>query len=179
MPPTRLRVRANPFHTIDHLGRPAGLVPKEVTGGPMGALSYVGARLAKTEPADIPGNDPPIKGEMRQLIEVRTWEFSPDAVEVIATPYYLRAVADGDLIADDEATARKAGIDFVPPADALAASRAKAIADWRASYGEDPAFASDPAWVLPVSPAPAAPAAAPKTPKAAAPAATPDATKES
>lgn len=175
MPPTRLRVRANPFHTIDHLGRPAGLVPKEVTGGPTGAMSYVGARLAKTEPADIPGNEPPIKGEQRQLVEVRTWEFSPDAVEVLITPYYLRAIADGDLLADDAFTASKAGIAFVPPADALAAARAKAVANWNATYGEDPAFVSDPAWALPAVSAPSSP----KTPKAAATAATPDATKES
>lgn len=154
-----ISVRVNPYHTIDHEGRPAGAVLREVEGT-YSSLSYVGA-VMDSKVADIPGNAAPRPGEQRQLVEDRTYQFQAGDIRLPKSQYYLRAVADGSLLAADEATARAAGIPFVPPAEALAKARAKAIADWTATYGEPPAFALQDSPVLPASPSSSTPSAQP------------------
>lgn len=134
-----ISVRTNPFHVLDHEGRPAGAVLKEIDGA-YSSLSYVGATMT-SKPADIPGNSTPRQGELRQLVEDRTFEFETGDIRLAKSAYYLRCVKDGALLAADEATAKAAGIPFVDPTVALSKARKAAIDSWVATYGEMPSFA--------------------------------------
>jgi hypothetical protein len=123
-----LRVVANPFVSLDHEGNPAGAFPVEGTPG-----AYIGA---------VPKHD--IKPRSAAFLgrDITTaWEFQSDEVEVPDTPYYRGGIRDGALLPVDEYTAKKAGVEYRAPAEALEKSRSTAAERFRAmNEGEDPAF---------------------------------------
>lgn len=65
----------------------------------------------------------------------------PMAAVVPLTPYYVRAVKSGELLAADAKTAKLCGFrvkDFRDPAELLAEEKAGAIARWKAHHDEEP-----------------------------------------
>ncbi len=124
--PLTLLVWPNPFHALDHEGRPAGVLSYEPTGDgsrTFDARRFVGATLqAKiTQKA--------IEGTAQQSLQ-RTWfEYLEEPTEVTATPYYKHAIARGEIFAANKETARLSGISlgFVEPGELLERARKEAI----------------------------------------------------
>jgi len=124
----RLRVWCNPWHSIDHEGRPAGAFPRHGVGN-----LYVGARVLATTPAKLED------GHFVSASQDTVFHYSREAVEIRDTGdgYYKRAVRDGALLAADEKTALLCGTRYAPLAVALEAERALAAAKWRACFAEE------------------------------------------
>lgn len=137
--PSRLAVQVkilpNPWHSLDHEGRPAGACPRErmPNQAPGSHQGYVGAVLYATVPVAL---EPGHQGTPSQDT---VWHFSKEPV-AYADPraYYRKALQNGEVIAADEKSAAAAGLKFLPYDAALAASRAEAVAKWRAAFNEDP-----------------------------------------
>lgn len=118
-----LTVRTNPFFFIDHHGCPAGRVDRELVPGRNGswtrATNYIGARLAANP--DIEREGPSIgdkKAEVGKFAKAKhhvRYVFRRGDVLVEATKYTKRQVAEGALIAADEATAKLCGVKFRDP----------------------------------------------------------------
>lgn len=153
-----LLVVVNRYICLDHHGRPAGAVILDA-GAPAGRPRYIGARFV-AEPieekrAEIPNlNLPKQDGRL---------EFVDGPVTVPDSDHHRQAMRTGELFAADLATHRKVfgAQPFVPPEERLAASRAKAIADWQAEHNGDlPSFVATEA-AAPVRGVPTPPAAQP------------------
>src|SRR5688572_8192428 len=106
LPKRTLNVLANPWIHLDHQGRPAGATPMDV--GP-GQKVFVGAELdtEQTQIVDRPG-----RGELRSHVQDTVWKFSDEPAVVPATPYYIRRLRSGELLAADKQSARIAGVEF-------------------------------------------------------------------
>ena len=127
-----LRVHSNPWHAVDHLGRPAGACPKERSPHYVNShQGFVGAECVASAPTTLPS------GHAGTPDQDTCWHFQPGPVELQDSAYYRGCVARGELIAADDATARKCGVKFVAPAEALAKAKADITATWRANFGED------------------------------------------
>lgn len=100
-----IRVATNPFRAVDADGNPCFVVqldpfdPRYPTDA-RGWRGHVGARIAATA-LERPGSE----AFMRSSRHSVRWAFQREAFEVPATDYYKRAVADGDLLPADAATA--------------------------------------------------------------------------
>lgn len=124
--PRTLLVWPNPFHALDHEGRPAGVLSYEPTGNgstTFDSRRFIGADLKATilEKA--------IVGTAQQSMQ-RTWfEYLSEPVTVPESPYYKHAIARGEIFAADEETARRAGITlgFVEPGELLERAKAEVI----------------------------------------------------
>lgn len=130
-------VYPNPFIHLDHDGYPAGATPcdrLEHVG--ITTRKWVGAELDAEQTKPIEQFEPGDLRTPRQITRFRFHFAEPTALPT--TPYYADRIRDGELIAADEATARYVGVKFRSPADALAAAKDKAIADWQAREGEAP-----------------------------------------
>lgn len=131
-----LMVWANPYHALDHLGRPAGHCPKERTGSSVGPLGYVGCECVASAPIEVE------KGSAASPDQDTCWHFSKESVKVLDTPYYRNAVRSGELFAADDVTAIKCTngdvvVPFRPLEMCVAVSKDEAFAKWeRAGLGK-------------------------------------------
>ena len=126
------RVIANPFHVLDHKGRPCCAVPKEP--GKVGEhAGYIGAKLDR-DLTKITREEE--RGEIRGTRQETVFSFSSDPVEVPTSLYYRDALRSGSLIAADKATAQWAGVDYVEPEKALADAEKDAEAAFDQNYGK-------------------------------------------
>jgi hypothetical protein len=130
-----LRVYPNPYVHLDHEGRPAGACPVDPAHQP-DRRAWVGASLDREKTVIT---DEPQAGERRSPTQVTVFAFACEVQELPASAYYLDRLRDGELIAADAATARMAGVAFIPPRTALACARERAELAWRALYGDEPA----------------------------------------
>lgn len=135
--PSRLdmtvRVLPNPYHSLDHEGRPIGICPKErpmsMAGGHQG---YVGAVILATIPKKLED------GHQGTASQDTVFHFSREPVQLNdPRGYYRQAVKHGALIAADVKTATMAGVKYQPYALALEAAREEAVAKWRDAFGDD------------------------------------------
>lgn len=119
-----LKVFPNPYKQLDHKGRPSSVLPYEPEGNGIttfDARRFVGAQLkSKILQTFAPG-------DARQTVQDNWYEFGDEAVEVPDTPYYRRAILQGDLIAADPFSARRSGTKFVEPKEILEKSKEGAI----------------------------------------------------
>lgn len=132
IPHKTLRVLPNPWTYIDHKGRPAGRFPYETTDGVLPDGRTIGSHIASAEEVKA-AKSVRIAGFTFQLapadhdIQIA---YSDEPVTVANTPYYRKAIASGQLIAADVATANVAGIrakDFESYAKHIDGKRAEAI----------------------------------------------------
>jgi len=150
-----LMVLPNPWHTVDHFGRPAGAFPRERHANTLGHQGYVGAVAVTTTP------EPRAAGDLRSPEQDTCWQFSKEPVSVPDNKYYRDALRSGELLPGDLKSARAAGLEHREYASLIAAAKIAAEAKWRAAFGEslpavDP-FAKPTPGVLPPE-SPAAPA---------------------
>lgn len=132
--PVKLRVRPNPYFSPDPYGRPAGLVRVDPSVGRPGTVEFVGAKLTKRDvnTAENKAREPMYRRRETVI------EYVKGAVEIVKTELHMQAVRTGALLAEDKETARECKIWFVAPDEALKQAKAKFVAEWRASHGEDP-----------------------------------------
>lgn len=122
-----LKVYANPYHQLDHLGRPSCVLPFEPEGDGVrtfDARRFVGATLKAKVLEKFPPGDP------RQNVQENTFEFSDEPTTVKATAYYLGALRRRELIPADAETARYANVKYVDPSELLEKLRAEAVLYW-------------------------------------------------
>lgn len=123
-----LKVVPNPYSALDADGRPQAVVSME------GQFDrYVGAVL-NVEESQKTG---------KHIFDIDT----STAVEVPATPYYLRRLWAGTLVAADQATAKLAGLDtdkFEQPEVVVSKARELAAHNFEEEHGQPPAFATQP-----------------------------------
>jgi len=131
--PVKLRVRPNPYFTLDAFGMPAGLVYADTTVSRPG---FIGATVTKRDADNKENKAREPMYRRRELVIA----YAKGAVEIVKTPLHVDAVRSGALLAEDKETARECRIWFVEPEEALKQAQKKAIVDWRASHGEDPPF---------------------------------------
>lgn len=132
-----LMVWANPYHALDHFGRPSGHVARERTPGTLGHAGYVGCACVASAPIEVE------KGSAASPDQDTCWHFSREAVKVLDSAYYRGAVRNGELFPADEKTAKCSSsgdvtVKFESLDSALAKSKAEAFGKWRAAFGEDP-----------------------------------------
>lgn len=141
-----LLVVANPWLTLDHEGRPSAHITY------LGTDRLVGGELdAEASRKEEDGRKPIYK-----------FHEEPVALKVSRpseVALYVRAIQSGALLAADAETARLAGVDFVPTADALRRAKEAAAATWEAETGRRPGWASAAAPKPPAAPAKPPPAA--------------------
>lgn len=132
---TIVRVLPNPYHSLDHEGRPAGHCPRErlMSTAPGTHQGYVGCTCLATAPEKLPD------GHHGTPNQDTVWHFSREPLS-IADPrgYYRLAVSRGEIIAADQKTAMASNVKYVPYDEALRLAKAEAVAKWRAAFGEDP-----------------------------------------
>lgn len=139
---TKLSVLTNPWHAIDHKGRPCCAVRQELTSSVIPKVPvFIGAKLNPPilDP-DVQGNRASEHEGNRQAVLYRSFTFSPNAITVPATKYYKRAVKDGALLAADLDTALECGVskeEYEAPEDIRASEKSKALAQFKATYGID------------------------------------------
>jgi len=123
-----LKVFPNPYKQLDHQGRPCSVLPYEPEGDGVttfDARRFVGARLQVTILKTF------APGDARQMVQDNSFVFEDEAVDVPDTAYYRTAIRQGDLIAADKVTARKAGVVFTEPKDVLERSQREAGEHWK------------------------------------------------
>lgn len=172
----------NPFAApLDQHGRPCGAAMRdpEMT---LGSPRYVGATLARKVVST------PSSGLDDRHIAVRarafdkgtldafggqarydtTWTFDLAPQPLEDTRYHRDALARGELLVADQATANFLKLPFVDPMKRLALARDARIAEWTAQTEEEPDFALWQPELRPPSAAPPAPSTTtPKNPQAA------------
>jgi hypothetical protein len=135
MKPATLKVLANPYFALDANGMPAAMCRWDPEVGRPGAVEFIGVTIArKQEPFEerSPFRKRATPRRPAKLVYAQT------PVEIPLTPMHRDYVRQGALLAADQPTARACLIFFVPPANALAQAKAQAIAQYRASNGQDP-----------------------------------------
>ena len=137
-----LRVHPNPYTFVDHKGRAAGTFPVDTADHfqDRDAGRKVGSRVDGDKTKIL---STPAPGEIRGHIQDTVHEYDAEPVVLPRTHHYMAGIRSGALIPADEATAAAVGMKFVQPGEALAKARHAAIAQYRAQYGEDPAFANE------------------------------------
>ena len=130
MPKRTLLVWPNPFHALDHEGRPAGVLPYEPEGNGVTTFDdrrFVGAQLKAEVLQKFP------RGDAREPVQKTWFEFSDEPVTVKNTAYYAHAIARGEIFAADAESAMACGIDksFLEPDVLLERARQEAIGAWK------------------------------------------------
>lgn len=145
-----LLVWPNPFHAVDHEGKPAGVLPYEPVGNGVTTFDerrFVGALLKSEVLQKFP------RGDARENVQ-RTWfEFADEAVRVPSTPYYKAAIARGEIFAADAPSAKLCGIvdSFLEPGPLLERARDEAIGELKRMGHEgieDEVFTALRAWAF-------------------------------
>jgi hypothetical protein len=129
-----LSVLPNPYHALDHEGRPAGPCPRERTPTTVGHQGYVGAERHCTVPEKL------VDGHQGTPAQDTCWQFSKEPTQVRDPHgYYRQMLRDGALFPADAKTARMAGPDvkYAPYAELLADAKKLANGRWRAAFAED------------------------------------------
>lgn len=128
---TTVRVVANPYHRLDHKGRPCCAVPLEPVafGGHLGFVGATVDRKATTAPKAE-------KGALFTPRQETVFSFSEKPVTVLRTPYYQDELKSGSLLPADEAAAKFAGVKFRPVAQAIAETKKASEAEFEREYGE-------------------------------------------
>jgi hypothetical protein len=125
-----IRVVSNPFSSLDHKARPCGIVLLEPESG-YASSGYIGARISRATTVTVAPS-----GDLRGNRQDTVFDFDATPVEVKATPYYLGFLRSGALLPADEKSAAVAGVKFRPVAEAMAATKAAAAAEFDRLYGE-------------------------------------------
>lgn len=128
--PKTLKVHPNPFHALDHKGRPACAVrldPDE-SGGDRRYIGAVRKSVLVTGKKYDDRNDPQSGPDGEYDVG---FEFDLAAVDIPDTHYHRARLRDGELIPADESTAVRGGVikdpkDFKAAKDVLEAERARA-----------------------------------------------------
>lgn len=133
-------VLPNPWHSIDHFGRPAAPCPKPRTPTTVGHQGYIGAEIVASAPEKLP------LGHLGTPYQDTCWHFSKEPEKYLDSAeidyYFMKALRTGEILPADEQTAKYAGLvdadhPFVPFAEAVEAERVKAAAKWKAATGSD------------------------------------------
>lgn len=127
MTPLTLKVWPNPFRHVDHRGQPCGVLPYEPEGDGVitfDARRFVGATLQATILQKFP------EGDARQTVQDTSFVFSDEPTTVRDSAYYRSAVKNGELLPADAETARKVGMVFKDPAEALRDEQTGAAKHW-------------------------------------------------
>lgn len=130
MPPSTLAVCPNPYTSLDEDGDPCGYVLRVDLRGLSARPVLLHARRV------MRGGKPKV-------------DFDEGATTVPDLPAYRRFLVTGQILAADEATARRAGIPWEPVDEALARHRAAALARFQADTGSLPSWAQAPAPTTP------------------------------
>jgi hypothetical protein len=138
-----LYVYPNPFIHIDHDGVPAGAcqcdMPEHVG---MTTRKWVGAELDPegTKLLEKLSSEELRYRDARQQTRFK-FDFSAPTMLPI-TEYYKDRLRHGEILPADKSTATLGGLEFVPPIEALAKSKAAALKKWEAMAGpgEKPEF---------------------------------------
>lgn len=134
---TTLSVHCNPWHALDHEGRPAGRFPKERSRETVLHQGYVAVECVASAPEKLP------PGHQGTPHQDTCWHFSREAVEVPATKYYLDALKHREILPADEKTAKLALgplATFRPLDIVLEEEKLAAYAKWHACFNEHPEF---------------------------------------
>jgi len=118
-----LLVYPNPYLHIDAAGRPCAIVPYETKhrNDVHSSKRFVGMALK------VAAGDKATTSAQQDMQETSFEVLGDDPVTVEDTPYYAKCLRDGELIAADLKTSRRAGqMKFIEPGQALAAEKAKA-----------------------------------------------------
>lgn len=127
-----LLVCANPWHSVDHYGRPAGHCPKERLPTTVGHQGYVGC-------VAIAGPIVHRSGRTGDFDHDTVWHFSAEPVKVPDSVYYRRAIQNGEVFAADEKTTREIfgpARKHVPVVDQVQCERLAAERKWEAAHDE-------------------------------------------
>lgn len=119
----------NPFHAVDHTGRPACVLSYEPEGNGVDTFDdrrFVGASLKATILQKF------APGDARQTVQRTTFEYADEPTKVPATAYYKHAIARGEIFAADAESAKLCGIDstFLEAGPLLERAREEAIGEW-------------------------------------------------
>jgi hypothetical protein len=138
LPPDRLlSVLPNPYHALGPTGLPAGAVMFEPDPGGFSSASHRGYVGASIDTKSTVVRDVLAPGDIRSARQDTFYTF--DTHHPVAVPistYYFERLREGSLVAADARTARLAGVKFVEPDEAIAATREAARERWKALTGE-------------------------------------------
>lgn len=132
--PKTLSVYPNPWHSLDHYGRPAGHCPKERSPQTIGHQGYIACEA-------VAGPIVHRSARTGDFDHDTVWHFLKEPVTVADTPYYRAAIRNGEVFAVDEKLVKEI---FGPAAkclkldELLAREKAIAVAKWVAAHGEKP-----------------------------------------
>lgn len=124
-------VLPNPWHSIDHEGRPAGHCARERVQASEGHQGHVCCSIVASTPVPLP------QGHRGTPEQDTCWHFSKEP-QTFDDPsdYYKNAIKNGEIFAADKRTAEYAGVKFEAFDKLLEASRLEAAAKWKAVTGE-------------------------------------------
>lgn len=129
----KLLVHPNPYHALDDMGNPAGILPIDPEHAPT-VRRFIGAELAAVEVLDRKE-----EGDLRHPRQYNTWKFDlVNPVELPETQYYLEALKTGVLLPANRETAKRAGMAFPSLTTMLQDARVEAAFKWRDAQGEFP-----------------------------------------
>lgn len=126
-------VLPNPWHSVDHYGRPAGHCARPRLVTTVGHQGYIGCDIVASEPEKLP------EGHQGTPYQDTCWAFKKEPEKYVDGPenyyYFKKAIANGEIIAADEKTAVYAGVKFVAYEEVIKQSFAEAAAKWKAATG--------------------------------------------
>ncbi len=132
-----LNVYPNPFHALDHLGRPAGVLPNEPEGDGIHTFdsrAFVGARL-RTEITYKPNLQYGLDASHQR--QDTQFDYTEEPVTVKNTPYYRSALQRRELLPADEYTALTANVPWKEIEEALEDEREMALTRWQQQAHEE------------------------------------------
>jgi hypothetical protein len=130
--PLPLLVYPVPFAALDASGMPVGAVRFDPPTGRKNEVHFIGCTRQHTLIEKRP------RAEGRQSVYTTSFRFDLTPQRITHTDYHVQRIRQGDLLAADPATAKRAGVPFVPPMTAFERARYAAIARWEQEYGEAP-----------------------------------------
>lgn len=125
-------VLPNPWHSIDHEGRPAGHCPRERTNPTPGHQGHVCCSMVAQLGPALPD------GHQGTRDQDTCWHFSKEPQSFDdPNDFYKNALRNGEIFPADERTAKYAGVEFKPFDKLLEESRAEANKKWKGVTGEN------------------------------------------
>jgi hypothetical protein len=121
-----------PFTALDARGMPSGAVRFDPPTGRKNQVHFIGCTRKNTLVEKRK------RAEGRQSLYNTSFRYDLTPQRITHTDYHVRRIRQGELIAADPATAKIAGVPFVPPTTAFERARYAAIARWEQQYGEPP-----------------------------------------
>jgi hypothetical protein len=132
-----IRVLPNPYLHLDDTGTPVHAVAVDPSVNTN--RQFVGAVLDQAEVIDNIR-----EGELLSPRQFNTWKFTDEPVSIMLTDYYRNAIQNGELLIADKESAKRVGMEFVEPSEAIKSYRESAAKKWNAAYGEFPSWYSEP-----------------------------------